>query len=228
VPTRPAIVFEDQIRIPADVHSLAAFRSWTQDASFPDWGRIDYLAGDIEVDMSPEDLYTHGALKTVLAIELGALVVKGGLGNLFIDRARVVSPAADLSVEPDLVVVLWPTLQSGRVREVPSSRGEGRYLEMEGAPDLVVEIVSDSSHHKDRQRLPPLYARAGVPELWLADARGAELRFEVFRLESTGYVLQPADAEGWVTSPVLGRTFRLTRRPNPLGRWAYELEQRAT
>jgi Uma2 family endonuclease len=33
------------------------------------------------------------------------------------------------------------------------------------APDLIVEIVSDSSTRKDEERLPPLYARAGIHEL---------------------------------------------------------------
>jgi Uma2 family endonuclease len=223
---RPAVILDDETHIPADVHTLAAFRGWSREPSFPERGRIDFLAGDVAVDMSPEDLYTHGALKTVLAIELGSLVVKAGLGNVFIDRARVVSLTADLSVEPDLVVVLWPTLESGRVREIPSARGEGRYVEMEGAPDLVVEVVSDGSARKDRRRLPPLYARAGVPELWLVDARGPEVRFEIFRLGPEGYLLQAADADGWAASPVLGRAFRLTRRAARLARWAYELEHR--
>ena len=35
---------------------------------FPERGRIDYIAGQIEVDMSPEDLFTHGSLKTEIAV----------------------------------------------------------------------------------------------------------------------------------------------------------------
>jgi hypothetical protein len=41
------------------VRSLGEFRAWAASASFPTHGRIDYISGDIEVDMSPEDLYTH-------------------------------------------------------------------------------------------------------------------------------------------------------------------------
>ncbi len=47
------------------------------------------------------------------------------------------------------------------VADVEDGHDAGRYVELEGAPDLVVEIVSDSSVAKDTQRLPPRYAAAG-------------------------------------------------------------------
>jgi hypothetical protein len=34
---------------------LEGFRRWAFSAEFPEIGRIDYLAGDVEVDTSPED-----------------------------------------------------------------------------------------------------------------------------------------------------------------------------
>ena len=50
-----------QLSIPASARTLLGFVGWCHSPSFPEQGRIDYLAGDLEVDMSPEDLYTHGA-----------------------------------------------------------------------------------------------------------------------------------------------------------------------
>ncbi len=61
-----AVLFEEQLRIPP-INSLADFRQWLRADDFPERGRIDYIAGQIEVDMSPEDLYTHGSLKTEIA-----------------------------------------------------------------------------------------------------------------------------------------------------------------
>ncbi len=217
-----AVIFEDQLHIPADVHDLARFRAWCHSPAFPDCGRIDYLAGDIEVDMSPEDLYTHGAAKTAIAALLHTLVADAELGMVFVDRARVTSPQAGLSVEPDVVVVLWRSLEAGRIREIPAAAHRpGRFVELEGPPDLVVEVVSDSSTRKDTERLPPLYAQAGVPELWLVDARGEGLGFEVRSLHSGAY---RTDAEGWAPSPVLDRSLRLRRRAMGEGRWRYWLE----
>jgi Uma2 family endonuclease len=223
----PAVIVEEELAIPAGTSELSRFRQWSWGSGFPERGRIDFLAGTVEVDLSPEDLYTHGAVKSALAARLYTLVVDANRGDLYIDRTRIVSPGAKLSVEPDLVVALWESLRAGRIREVPAASGEeGRFIELEGAPDLVVEIVSDSSAGKDRVRLPRLYAAAGIPELWLVDARGEDLAFDLFVLRAGRYVRQSPGAEGWLLSPVLQRTVRLTRRLNERARWTYELEHR--
>jgi hypothetical protein len=65
-------------------------------------------------------------------------------------------------------IFLWsPTWCSCRTRRWKP----GGFIEVEGAADLVVEILSDSSVGKDTRRLPEAYAKAGVGELWLVDAR---------------------------------------------------------
>lgn len=221
-----AVILDEDLQIPAGVHTLSRFRRWTQSDLFPERGRIDYLDGDLEVDLSPEDIYTHGVVKTAIAAELHTLVVKRRLGNVLVDGTRVVSPSAGLSVEPDAVVVLWESLKAGRVREVPAQRSGDRFIEFEGA-DLVVEIISDRSVRKDRDRLPRLYAQAGIPELWLVDARGEDLFFAVHTLGPTGYVRQRPRAGRWLRSPVLNVYVRLTRQIAELSRWSYELESKA-
>jgi Uma2 family endonuclease len=226
--TRPAVIFQEDLFIPVGVSDLGRFRQWTLDESFPERGRIDFVGGTVEVDLSPEDLYTHGAVKTTLTARLYPLIVDSGRGGLFSDRTRVVSPAAGLSVEPDVVAVLWDSLRQGRIREVPAAKaGEDRFIELEGAPDLIVEIVSDSSVRKDLERLPKRYAQAGVPELWLTDCRSTELTFEIYILGPSGYERQPSDSEGWRISPLLNRNVRLVRSRNQLLRWVYDLETRA-
>lgn len=93
--------------------------------------------------------------------------------------------------------------------------------------DLVVEVVSDGSVKKDTKRLPPLYARAGIPELWLIDARDADLRFEIHTLHGGRYEIVRQDGEGWVRSPCLQRFFRLAGRDLPdLDARVYKLEDR--
>jgi hypothetical protein len=56
------VVFEEELEIPS-IRDLADFCAWALSDNFPERGRIDYVAGRIEVDMSPEDLFTHGTLK---------------------------------------------------------------------------------------------------------------------------------------------------------------------
>ncbi len=220
------VLVEDSLCIPAEAHYLEGFRRWAQTEDFPEHGRIDFLNGDIEVDMSPEDLYTHGTLKSEITAAFQILVAHADAGCGCGDRTRVSHPEAVLSAEPDVVVVFWDTLDSGQVREVPAaSEKPGRYVELEGAPDLVVEVLSDSSERKDLKRLPALYASAGVPELWLVDARGKELRFEIHILEAGSYRhVQPES--GWSRSLVLSARFRLDRRRVRGDRWAYRLKHR--
>src|SRR3954462_15115880 len=103
---------------PQATRDLAGFRVWAVSPQFPERGRIDFLAGDLEVDMSPEDLLNHGVVKTEISTILQSLVAHTGLGQVYVDRARISSPRADLSVEPDVVVVFWETLASGRLKYI--------------------------------------------------------------------------------------------------------------
>jgi hypothetical protein len=61
-----SIIFEAQVEIPMDLRDLADFRRWAHSQDFLERGRIDYLSGPIEVDTSPEDVFSHGTLKGVL------------------------------------------------------------------------------------------------------------------------------------------------------------------
>ncbi|HEY0782253.1 MAG TPA: Uma2 family endonuclease, partial [Thermoanaerobaculia bacterium] len=184
--------------VPPEAREFGGFRAWAASRAFPEHGRVDFLDGDLEVDMSPEDLYTHGAVKAEIAASLQILVARAGRGSVFIDRGRLSSPEARLSAEPDVVVILWESVESGRVREIPArGGGRDRFIEIEGGADLVVEIVSDGSVTKDNRRLPALYAKAGVRELWRVDARGPEMRFEVLALEGDTYRAIEADRDGF-------------------------------
>ena len=222
-----SILIQDTLEVPF-VRSLEEFREWAASEVYPQQGRIDFIAGRIEVDMSPEDLYCHGILKTRLVIALGKIIDAGDLGELFTDRTRVSSTQADLSAEPDLVFVSYDALESERVRRVPKVTGEpGRFVELEGAPDLVVEIVSDESVGKDTQRLPRAYFQAGVPEFWLVDARKDRVGFQIYQRAAASYEPVEVDGEGFQYSAVFDRSFRLSRRPARAGGWQYEVHEKA-
>ncbi|MHB0954786.1 MAG: Uma2 family endonuclease [Pirellulaceae bacterium] len=222
-----SVCFQEQIEIPF-LHSLVAFRQWVTSADFLDGVRVDYIGGRIEVDMSPEDLFTHGNLKTKLIVVLGTLLEGADLGNIFSDCARVTCPDADLSCEPDIVVVFHESLATNRVQLVAKASGErDRYIELQGAPELVIEIVSESSVTKDTQRLPDAYWRAGIPEFWLADARGSELLFTIHRSGPAGYEPARLDTDGFQYSGTFNAAFRLSRHRHPrTGHWTYDLERK--
>ncbi len=224
--SRPSAgTFSDRIRIPQDAHTFVGFHRWMESSQFPRTGRIDFLGGELDLDLEVEEPYTHNVVRLAIGAALASLVSPSGGGMVLLGQTRVVSAQADFSTEPDVVVVLGESLDTGRVRLVPSRRNPAVSCGLEGA-DVIVEVVSDGSLEKDTQRLPAFYARAGVPELWLVDARGPDLDFQVHALREDRYVPVPPDAEGWVHSPTLGESVRLTRHRNQADHWRYALESR--
>lgn len=222
-----SVIFEERVEVPLDLRTLAEFRRWALSDDFPSQGRIDYLQGRIEVDMSPENLFGHGIPKVELIRVLAQRVKDDRVGLLFADRTRVSCQEAGLSAEPDLVVVRGESLDAGRVRLVPAaSDAPGQFVELEGGPDLVVEIVSDGSVAKDTRRLPESYFAAGVREFWLVDARGHEMSFKIHERGATEFVTVAADPEGFQRSQVLAAHYRLRRSADSRGFWTYDLDQR--
>ena len=69
----PAIVFEERVRIPAGICNLQEFRRWAHSDAFPETGRVSYLAGEVDIDMSPEELTTHNQAKTDVTGDLRVL-----------------------------------------------------------------------------------------------------------------------------------------------------------
>ncbi len=223
-----SVVFEELVEVPLGVRSLDDFRRWALSDDFPESGRIDFIDGKIEVDMAPEDLFCHGTLKSEMAGVLHQRVKRDKLGHLFIDKGRISSPEAGLSVEPDIVFLSHEAVRSGRVRLIPKAGGQpGRYVEIEGAPDLVVEIVSDSSVTKDTRRLPAAYFRAGVREFWLADARGERPVFIIHSPGQNGFGPVSPDADGFQPSAVFDCRYRLDAARDADGNWEFDLREQA-
>ena len=75
------------------------------------------------------------------------------------DVIVALSPESGILLAPDLVIIL-----RGSSSAVVTDRM------VEGAPDIVVEILS-SDRRRDLVRKRQLYAEAGVPEYWIFDPR---------------------------------------------------------
>jgi Uma2 family endonuclease len=219
------LLAHENVRMPDHFPNLDAFRHWAKSGAYPDNGQFAYLAGDLFVDFSMEQAFTHNRVKTRSTTVLDTISTGEDLGYLFSDRMLLSNPAADLSCEPDAIFVSYASLDSGVVRLIEGIR-EG-YVEIEGTPDMVLEVVSTSSVEKDYDTLRELYARARIPEYWLIDARGEELRFEILRLTARGYTLPRRQAGGWMRSNVFGRSFRMTQTTDRRGNPQFTLEVRA-
>jgi len=211
------------IVVPAAALTLAGFRKWAKSRVFPTRGQISFLDGDIYIDMSPEELENHSKVKAETGRVLLALNREQDKGEFYPDGTLVTNVEANLSTEPDATFVTWETLKSGRVRLVPRKGSVGEFMELEGTPDWIMEIISKYSVRKDTRTLREKYHRARTPEYRLINARRGKINFTILRWRKSGY--EPANSRGdWQFSTVFGSWFRPTRRRWHLGLWKYTLE----
>ncbi len=218
------IVLENTVvRIPAWVGDLESFRNWARSDEFPETGRICYVNGEVWVDMSQEQFFTHNQVKNEFNVVLGSLVKSNRLGRYVPDGMLVTNVDADLSSQPDGAFVSNESLRTSRVQLVEGL--QDGYVELEGSPDMVLEVLSNSSVEKDTEVLPESYWRAGIREYWLVDARGEQLRFDILRHAAKGYVATRKQS-GWLKSNVFNESFRLTRQADALGHPEYTLALR--
>jgi Uma2 family endonuclease len=210
--------------IPDGITNLESFRRWARSDEFPRHGHFAFYDGTLWADDSMEHAVSHNLVKTEVARVLANLMHAEDLGQYFGDGMLVTNDGAGLSNEPDGVFVSHGRFASGAAS---GAGGDGDdYVELVGAPDMVLEVVSRSSLKKDVNDLPRLYFRAGIPEYWLVDARGEVVQFTIYRAGAAGYEAAPADADGWVESQVFSRSFRITRGTNRAGDPKFTLEVR--
>jgi len=142
----------------------------------PDDGkRYELIHG--EVHLTPSPTTKHQCVLQNLSSSLGPFVIKNGLGEVWTAPLDVrLSP--DTAVQPDLIFI-----SNSRAKIIKEN-----YID--GAPDLVVEILSPSTAAHDRATKLALYAKAGVPEVWLLDPHAKTV--EVLKLQGKKYVLDAA------------------------------------
>jgi Uma2 family endonuclease len=216
------VVGSDEVSVPGWVKDVESFRRWAESDEFPENGRVCFLNGEVWVDMSGEQIFSRVLVKTEFTAVLGRLAKQTQLGLFLGDGALLSNLDAGFAVKPDAVFASASSLRD-RVRLIEGK--DGGYVELEGSPDMVLEVVSRSSVRKDTVQLKKAYWEAGVREYWLVDAREDPLRFDILRHTPRGYVATRKQG-GWVKSGVFGKAFRLVRREGALGHPEYTLEVR--
>ena len=119
-----------------------------------DGKRYEIIDGELFVTPSP--FRPHQRAVTRLTSYLSIFVQEKELGEVFVAPFDVVFSRFDV-VEPDLLYIS---------KERASVLTEKN---VQGAPDLVVEVLSSSTADRDRTIKLKLYARYGVKEYWVID-----------------------------------------------------------
>jgi Uma2 family endonuclease len=142
-----------------------------------DSNRYEVIGGELIVSPSPNRAHQKVSLRLTLLI--AQYVADHRLGEVYVAPVDV-RLSQHNAVQPDLLFIRQDRLG------IYGPNGP-----VEGAPDLVVEIVSPSSRTMDRIRKAALYADSGVPEYWLVDPEKRD--FQLLVLDQGQY--EPVAAE---------------------------------
>ena len=153
----------------------------------PEDKRYELHDGDLILVPSPKEPHQKTSLD--LAAELRLFTRRTGIGYIYIAPFDVFFSNTDV-VQPDVIFV-----SSERLEIITPDN-------IRGAPDLVIEVLSPSTAHRDRTFKRALYARNGVREFWLVDTDAHTI--EVLLLGASGYETVGIFGAGQtLTSPTL-------------------------
>jgi Uma2 family endonuclease len=137
-----------------------------------DQNRYEILEGELTVTPSPST--KHQTASGNLFILLSQYIKERNLGKLFHAPIDLILESNSV-LQPDLLFV------SKARQHIITEKA------IEGAPDLVVEILSPTTSRTDRVTKAQIYARHSVPAYWIVDPEREAI--EIYLLEADGYRL---------------------------------------
>lgn len=156
------------------IHESISHRLTYQDyLLFPEDGNRHELI-DGEHFVAPAPSWKHQKASFKLSWLFGEFLDRNPLGHVVYAPFEVVLSKEDV-VQPDLLFI-----SNERFGIVTGKN-------VKGAPDLVIEILSEGTRKIDETRKLRLYERAGVPEYWMFDTARETAR--VYRQEGDRLVL---------------------------------------
>jgi Uma2 family endonuclease len=121
----------------------------------PDDGKhYELIDGELYVNAAP--LLRHQRILRRIVTMLDRYLEDHAAGEVFFSPTDVVL-AEDNVVEPDAFVICSSRAVIAKTKSV------------EGAPNIVIEVLSDSTRRRDEVMKRQLYERYGVDEYWIAD-----------------------------------------------------------
>ncbi len=153
----------------------------------PDDVRCQLIDG--ELILAPSPTYKHQTISIRLGVQLFEFVEASGLGEVRFAPLDVVFPDREV-YQPDVLFIS------------NERRGIITEANIQGAPDLVLEILSPSTQRHDRGHKQDVYAERGVLEYWIIDP--AARTVEVLSAGANGWTLTATfSAEDLLASPLL-------------------------
>ena len=228
VATRVVLLTDDgPVEVPGMTVGWDQFYPWVLSDDCPEKMTFNFLGDYFEAGPLIESRDSHSSPKVEIAYGLRGWAKPGRRALVACDAMRLVHAPVGLSCEPDVVLVTAESEAAGRVSWTPKAGGRGDFVQIEGAADLVCEILSDGNPEKDLHAEPPLLFAAGVREFWRVDCRDGRCEFELMTRGDTDWGRVEPDSDGFAASPVLEAAVRLDRLPPAANGWIdYDLKWR--
>lgn len=137
-----------------------------------DKGRYELVNG--ELLMTPSPIPNHQRISGKLEFVVRKFVTENNLGEVFYAPCDVYLDDENV-VQPDLLFISKDRLNIIGDKNIQS------------APNLVIEIISENSVYRDMVQKKRLYARFGVKEYWIVIPEEKEV--EVYILKGEAYQL---------------------------------------
>lgn len=170
--------------IPRTISRRKQYVSYEAYLALPDEGRIiEWIDGEVVYHVPPTSY--HQIIVILLTKLAGGFIDQLGLGSLHIAPFEVKLWPGGPSREPDVFFV-----GNDKLGQVGAKR-------FDGAPDLVVEVISPTSVTLDRITKFHEYERAGVGEYWIIDPRPFQQQADFYVRDESGLFVPAAiDDEG--------------------------------
>jgi len=153
--------------------------TYTDYNNITDDKRYEIIEGEL-IEMSPAPNYFHQRISAKLFNELYNLLEKNGLGEVNTSPLDVIFDDHN-TLQPDIIYI------SNNNKNIIKEKG------VFGPPDLVIEILSESTATKDREQKFSIYEKFKVKEYWILDPTNKSV--DVFSLDSDHLTLFSSSKE---------------------------------
>ncbi|HDL18575.1 MAG TPA: Uma2 family endonuclease [Bacteroidetes bacterium] len=152
-----------------------------------DRNRYEILEG--ELIMGPAPITIHQRISRKIEIQLAYFVEKHNLGEIFDAPFDVIFGETNV-IQPDLLFI------SNENKKILTEKN------IQGAPDLIIEILSPATAYYDLIEKKEIYEKFGVQEYWIVDPKRQWI--EIYTLTDRKYQLfQRQEIKGKIHSKIL-------------------------
>ena len=137
----------------------------------PEGGKFQLIAGEI-LEMTSPSLY-HQRIITKLSTIINNFLLNHSIGEVFVAPLDVYFSDTEV-YQPDILILLNESFSKMKENKI------------EGAPDLVVEVLSPSTAYYDLKHKKSIYEKYGVREYWIVDPIDKTL--EIFELQNGKFI----------------------------------------